>query len=53
VGPAHPGIGGRVVRRRRRCDPRRHERAVLVFAATLLGLLPVVLLISEIALGKF
>jgi len=32
---------------------RRHERAVLVLAATLLGLLPVVLLISEIALGKF
>lgn len=32
---------------------RRQERAVLVFAATLLGLLPVVLLVSEIALGKF
>ena len=32
---------------------RRHERAILVIAATLLGVLPVVLLISEIALGKF
>ena len=32
---------------------RRHERSLLVMAAVLLGLLPVVLLISEIALGKF
>lgn len=32
---------------------RRHERSPLVIAAALLGLLPVVLLISEIALGKF
>lgn len=31
---------------------RRHERALLVMASVLLGLLPVVLLISEIALGK-
>jgi hypothetical protein len=32
---------------------RRHERSLLVVAAVLLGLLPLVLLISEIALGKF
>jgi hypothetical protein len=32
---------------------RQHERSLLVMAAVLLGLLPVVLLISEIALGKF
>jgi hypothetical protein len=32
---------------------RRHERSWLVRAATVLGLLPVVLLLSEIALGKF
>ena len=32
---------------------RRHERSLLVMAAVLLGLLPVALLISEIALGKF
>lgn len=32
---------------------RRHERSLLVMAAVLLGLLPVVMLISEIALGKF
>ena len=32
---------------------RRHERSWTVLMATLLGLLPVALLISEIALGKF
>lgn len=32
---------------------RRHDRSRLVRVATLLGLLPVVLLLSEIALGKF
>jgi len=32
---------------------RRHERSWMVWVATLLGLLPVALLISEIALGKF
>ncbi len=32
---------------------RGHDRSRLVVLATLLGLLPVVLLISEIALGKF
>ncbi len=32
---------------------RRHERSWMVLVATLLGLLPVVLLISEVALGKF
>jgi len=32
---------------------RRHERSLLVMAAVLLGILPVVLLVSEIALGKF
>jgi hypothetical protein len=32
---------------------RRHERSPLVVAAVLLGLLPVALLISEIAAGKF
>jgi di/tricarboxylate transporter len=32
---------------------RRHERSGLVLVATLLGLLPVALLISEVALGKF
>ena len=32
---------------------RRHERSVLVVAAVLLGLLPIALLASEIALGKF
>jgi hypothetical protein len=32
---------------------RRHERSLLVMAAVILGLLPVALLISEIALGKF
>ena len=32
---------------------RQHERSWLVVLATCLGLLPVVLLLSEIALGKF
>jgi hypothetical protein len=32
---------------------RRHERSWMVMLATALGLLPLVLLISEIALGKF
>jgi len=32
---------------------RRHERSWMVVLATALGLLPVVLLLSEIALGKF
>jgi hypothetical protein len=32
---------------------RQHERSFLVMTSVLLGLLPVVLLISEIALGKF
>lgn len=32
---------------------RHHERSWMVMLATALGLLPVVLLISEIALGKF
>lgn len=32
---------------------RRHERSWMVVAATALGLLPLALLISEIALGKF
>ncbi|WP_151083666.1 hypothetical protein [Nocardioides cynanchi] len=32
---------------------RRHERSWMVLLATALGLLPAVLLLSEIALGKF
>ena len=32
---------------------RQHERSWMVVAATALGLLPVVLLLSEVALGKF